>query len=655
MTLATLISTLVLAPTSWYGPVTVQFDHQVPGNPYDATVNDLRVRFTGPGEETRLAFYDDGVWKAVLVARNPGTYQAQLIQNGSVVEGETTEVTIRPEQRLARGFLRIDPATRRFRFDDGTWYFPVGYNLGWQTPNLPDITADLAWKAENGINWTRVWACHWDGKNPFVFNEPAELELGWMIPTALDRWQQIVDACERHGVRMQFVLFHHGLFSTRVNPNWDMHPWNTRNGGFLENPMEFFVDPLAKKLSKNWLRYAVARYGHSPGIMAWEIFNEVEWVDSRNASRWGEVTAWHRVMSDYLRSIDPHNRLVTTSSIECHDLYASADFWQPHVYPQDVWSAIYGAYQPADKPTFFGEFGPGATLDAAGERLAVRDGLWAGVFAGHAGAGQYWFWDRVHQHNLMPEFRVATRILEQSGFAERSTARPYRLRVSAPVGGDLTFSPAAGWTASTKFDFNLPQDATAAELLKLSGFFQSQTGNNRALQPEPLTLRFRSSRAGTAQIHVGSISAAGAHLEVTVNGRVVLTRSWPGGGRETPFNQTLEVPIPAGQVAMVLTNRGADWFTLSRVTIPGVAPQATVHAIGDESRALVRVRRSPGAADVVHVGITGLGIHGGPIEMVVTDLDTGTERTRRGRVARGTLVGGFTTDRADQILSLRRH
>ena len=119
----------------------------------------------------------------------------------------------------------------------------------------------------NGVNWSRIWACNWDGKNPWWPTDDTP-PSDQMWSKAFERWDQIVSAAEDAGISFQFVLFHHGAFSTRVNPNFPDHPWNKAKGGFLEKAADFFTDPEAKRRSKMWLRYAVARWGHSTSVMS---------------------------------------------------------------------------------------------------------------------------------------------------------------------------------------------------------------------------------------------------------------------------------------------------------------------------------------------------------------------------------------------------
>src|SRR5690606_29016805 len=106
-----------------------------------------------------------------------------------------------------------------------------------------------------------------------------KMEDGELDRQVARRWDAVVDAAEEHGVYFQFVLQYHGQVSTSVNPNSHENPWNAANGGWLESPSHFFTDERARRLTRQKYRYIVARWGYSPSIMAWELFNEVELTD----------------------------------------------------------------------------------------------------------------------------------------------------------------------------------------------------------------------------------------------------------------------------------------------------------------------------------------------------------------------------------------
>src|SRR5207302_1501019 len=128
------------------------------------------------------------------------------------------------------------------------------------------------------------------------------------------RWDEIVAAAEQSGIYLQIVLQHHGQYSSRVDSNWDINPWNAKNGGFLATPEEFFTNPRARALTRAKYRYILARWGYSPHILAWELFNEVQWTDAIRNQHADTVAAWHREMAAFLRQQDPNRHLITTSS-----------------------------------------------------------------------------------------------------------------------------------------------------------------------------------------------------------------------------------------------------------------------------------------------------------------------------------------------------
>eukprot|EP00825_Cyclidium_porcatum_P008462 TRINITY_DN14214_c0_g1_i1.p1 TRINITY_DN14214_c0_g1~~TRINITY_DN14214_c0_g1_i1.p1 ORF type:complete len:295 (+),score=7.31 TRINITY_DN14214_c0_g1_i1:313-1197(+) len=229
-------SVLAVAVATWFGPAQATFDAPTEGNPYDYRANDVRVVFTAADgrREERLAYYDEGHWSAWLTAGRPGAYRATLVRNGEPVAVPEQEVTILETARLRDGFVRVDGT--RFVLDSGAAFFPLGYNLAWHNAGEPALPERLQRMGAAKLNWTRVWACSWDGKNPFFNRGQPHPQPGKLQPEAMRQWDGIVAAAEASGVRLQFVLFHHGLFSTRNDANWAEHPWNRANGGFLDTP-----------------------------------------------------------------------------------------------------------------------------------------------------------------------------------------------------------------------------------------------------------------------------------------------------------------------------------------------------------------------------------------------------------------------------------
>ena len=636
---------LLLAP-AWFGPATIDQVFPTSGNPFAPTENDVRCVFTARGRRyERLAYFAHGAWHATLAASKGGAYEARFFLNGNPV-GTIGRVTLAPAKD---GEFVLRDGTR-FRTTSGRPFVPFGHNFGWQNGADASYPKQLADMRAAGLNWTRVWSDSWDGKNPYVPQaRTTKVEPGWMIEPALDRWSMVVDECEKDAIRLQFVLFHHGLFSTTTDPNWGDHPWNKANGGFLADPTDFFSDPEAKRLTKAWLRYAVARWGHSTAIMAWELFNEVQWVDAIRVhpERVADVVAWHREMGDYVRSIDPYHHLVVSSSNENLPpaVFETMDYEQPHTYPASVFGAVLGAPVPKGRPIFFGELGPGGGggAGASADKMAIRDAFWGGLLAGHAGPAQYWFWDRVYRSNLYEEFARDARILARSGFAENPDARPAPVEVATGMTSDLTVRPGRGGAAE-KTVFDLPRDASAGTLAGMSGRIQAGK--------EPVRLRFVAREAGVAHVLMGQASRAGGGLRIAVNGGTPITRDWPAAARDTRLREDVEVPFAAGANEIAIGNPGKDWVAIGLITIPGIGTGVTAVGLRNDRYALARLQwAKPFGAGPMGVSIPGL--RDGAYELRQFDADKGTEKTSRVRV-RGGKIEGYAPVAMDEGLALLR-
>ncbi|MDR3688821.1 MAG: cellulase family glycosylhydrolase [Fimbriimonas sp.] len=644
-------------PPAWYGPVTVVAPISVIGNPYDPDENDVTVDFTAEDGQKlhRLAYFTgDGKFAATLVSPFPGRFTAEFTLNG---RRAFTVSPVDVQRPLPHGFIGLKG--RHFEWTDGTPYFPIGYDYGWKSLPNESVAQGMTKLGREGGNWSRIWASHWDDKNPFWPRAKERIPGRLLRQEPLQTWDEIVQAAEHAGVSFQFVLFHHGPYSTTTDSNWRDHPWNTANGGFLKDPTDFFVDPEAKRRTKIWLRYAVARYAHSPSIMAWELFNEVQWVDAakKNPKRVDDVAAWHREMAAYVRSLDPYHHLVTSSSSETLDsgVFDAMDYMQPHTYPANVLASI-GGYDFKKKPGFFGEFGPpgyarpGAS--AAPYRKLVRDGIYAGILAGHAGAGEFWFWDQIDRAGLGPNYAAARKVIDESGLLEHEDAKPTAVWVDTPGKADLTLAAGGGWSKSTLTELDLPR----VDIRSLGGwsqYFQSMNGRQKSWA-KPLVVKFRSTEPGRMQLNVGQVSTSGGALTVYVNNRKVLEQNFEqsdlarGGSPSRGSRQPVLVGFPAGRVTVRIENHGEDWVQLNSIVVPGIGATAYGHGMEDRNWALVRIF----GTDTSEVTVSGLRLGDGTYSATAFDAETGETSQRTIQLHRGR----FTTQSLapDSVLAISR-
>ncbi|NLH98353.1 MAG: DUF5060 domain-containing protein [Chthonomonadales bacterium] len=563
---------LATGPGGVYPMVEISFELEgIQGNPFNHVDNDIRLAIVRPDQKTvRLpAFFDGGTtWRVRYTPETAGRHTVgDVTRNGqpivpAKIEPREFDVTGKPMP----GFIRIDPRNRtRFAFDNGSIYYPVGMNVAWG-----DVMPILGRLGQAGGNWARIWMCHWGGANlDWVMN--TKIEEGSLDLSVARKWDEIVREAEKAGIHFQMVLQHHGQYSTRVNPNWNEHPWNKANGGFLTTAGEFFVNPRAVALTQAKYRYIVARWGYSPSIMAWELFNEVEWTDAIAGKHADEVAAWHDGMAKFIRQQDPYRHLVTTSSsLDIPGLWQSMDYRQPHSYPNDA-LAVTGAFDGVkqDRPIFYGEIGPAGLQD---DGSFLHRALWASLMSASAGSAQYWAWDAVDRNQWYGAFKPASEFVKQSGFASRSGLMPASVTVTTTAQGALTLRPGGGWATARKTEFTVAPGGDARTTREWTAVPSYLHGNaHRAMFPS-LTLKVNFGVPGTCSIGLGQVARAGAVLKVSVDGVAAAERSYEAGQRDRPLRDTLDVKIPAGSHTIKIENAGADWIVLSGITLDPYAP-----------------------------------------------------------------------------------
>ncbi len=558
---------LAFAVPALYGPIHLAFDVDSSGNPFDPRENDVHAIFhQGSATTDLIAYFAHDKWHVNGYVPRPGSYKVEFTRNGMTVPvSMEINVSYAPQKNIihADGKWFFDGADRPF--------WPIGINTAWGSKDKP-VTSYFPKMKEAGMNWSRVWTAHWDDHNPFWTNQLPKPKDNYFSEEVFDRWDEIIKAAEKNEIKFQFVLFHHGQWSSSVNPNWPENPWNAKNGGFLKDAADFFTDPEAKRRTKMMLRYMVARYGVSSSIMAWELFNEVQFVDRvREKNDWATIGAWHDEMADYIRSIDSAHHLITTSSELSQPIWGHVDYSQGHGYPASVAGMLAGTPNTGPKPMFFGEIGPsGAGNGLEANIMARREGIWSAFFAGHSGAGEYWSWDQMNDA-AFKAYGFSIELIKH--LPPAMTFAPQAVDVKVAMGGDLTIRPGRGWDKTEMMTFNLPADATAAKTGMMSSFFQG-TGH-RDMQPQPFKFIFDAPAPGTMSLHVGEVSKSGGRLEVSLNGSKVTEKDFDSGQR----NGSLAVGYPAGHNEIVIANNASDWVNVDKITFTGIAPLATVEAI----------------------------------------------------------------------------
>lgn len=571
---------------------------KIPGDPFDYEQVNVQVTLRRPDNGTVEvpAFFDGGTtWRMRYTPTLVGKYALVTIKLNRETAHE--EKLDKKEWMVSGdpkpGFVRVDKGDHsRFVFDSGERYYPLGHNQAWQSAKLPDIPTLFGKMGTAGENWSRVWMTAWDGKNLDWPADGKPKKLGDIDLEAAKKWDDIVQSAEKNGIYFQLCFQHHGQyssekgykFSSNVNPNWESNPYNVKNGGFLASPEDFFTDPKARALTRRKLYYMVSRWGYSPNILAWELFNEVEGTDAAHGKMWEQIAMWHKEMALFLRQFDGYRHLITTSSYAGVALdspvWDTVDYIQRHVYAGNVISAV--GITPAlngkalNKPMFTGEFGPSDLKDADG--VALHNGLWSSLMSNPSGAAQYWDWENIEQHDLYSHYQAAKGFLVASALANHGSLTTTALPVETSQRAALRFGPGGGWGDATQNEFVVGENGIPSGIATFPAYLQGQAHRN--MMPRPLTFQVSYAQPGAFKVAVGQVARAGAKLVVRVDGKAV-ERDFPASDKDyTPEGDraVAQAEVAAGAHTITVENTGSDWAVVRQFVFTNYAPSLAAPA-----------------------------------------------------------------------------
>lgn len=561
-------------------------------NPYDYSAQAFRGRIVRPSGivDTVDAFFfrdyslnqtngsltngDAGTFRLRYTPTEAGQYSTSFFVatssgNSSPISGPSFSVAAGNR----KGFVRSSK-NGYLRYDDSTQYFAIGHNLAWQQNNkYTNYKTWLTQLAADSGNFVRYWNCSWG------------LGLEWTGSgySGLKNYQpensyyldKILEMCEERGVQLMFCLFHHGMVSTNVNPNWSPNPYNTSNGGMCSNPQAFFTNASARAAQQNLFRYCQARWGYSTSLFAWELFNEVDWTDDF-ANTKANVRNWHQAQARFIKQNDPYRHFVTTSY--AHDYEDSLtwklpemDLTQTHYYisspnPEMGYTGGLRNYRSRfGKPTLNGEFGidPAAinltSVDPNG--VYVHNAVWATALSGGFGSAASWWWDSyIHPQNLTRHYRPVSAFLANVDLAERGFV-PATASVTG-AGSDLQILPQGGWGAPGAENFSIAADGSLSpDASQLCTYLYGASWNTNFRRPPSFS--FSNSQPITFTVRTGSSTGTAPKILLILDGNPVLNPT-------AAINTNYSITIPAGTHVVKVDNNGTDWITISSYTFTGM-------------------------------------------------------------------------------------
>lgn len=523
-------------------------------------------------------------WLVRLRPQEAGQYRVRARASDATGKRASAWQTVTVADAKTDGYLRVSPKDRRYlAFDSGRPFFANGINLLGR--DLGGYRHCLGKLAAHGGNFIRIWLS--PKTMGFVTKEGGPLRYEQDRAARLDA---LFDLCAEKGVYVMVCITDFREVDTRPTPGsyWKDSPWNAAHGGAAAKPEEFFTDEAAKAIYKALLRYLVARYGHSPQVLAWEFFNEVNITNGWKAAP-DSVRAWHREMASYLRSIDPRRHVITSSfaGIEDDPLWEQPlmEIAQRHQYI-DGEVAFVGLVAEAHatlrrhgKPVLMGEFGRRKNRHAEQDRrgVSLHNGLWAALMSGGCGTAMSWWWHWIDDHNLWPQFRAVATFTEgidwpAEGFQPSDDATVAAQPDPGHGFGPLAFrpDPKGGFRpgpAHQPVTLRVRGDGTLDAPRRLPGFLHG-VRNHRDLH-NPVTFQLDLPVAGGLAVVVEGVSGhGGAALTMRLDGKLVRTEDFaddPDSTKTmTKYNGAWRVPIPAGEHAVTVENTGRDWIRVRR-------------------------------------------------------------------------------------------
>lgn len=396
----------------------------------------------------------------------PGRQVVQLEPGKPLSVSPSHAVALRPKARhVLSGRVRL-PGGARLGINLG------GKPLGEPIPAAP-VESETAWRREfitgpeewrlpalhlelqgGGPAWLSELSLKENGAGPELLWEASlnHPRRGWYNPQDCFMLDQVVEAAEAGGIRLQLCLLERNLYMKE-----------------LKNPASPEYDKAIAD-AQNLLRYAVARWGYSTAVATWEYWNE------ENPGL--PTDRFYAEVGRYLEAIDPYHHLRATSAwgpsekdwrhpqLDAADLH---HYMRP-VNGEQARDEVAAALERAaflrrrapGRPAMLTEFGladdkwglsPYMRQDR--ELRHLHNALWASALSGLSGATLFWWWEQLDQMGAYRHYRPLAAFVADIPFGSaplrpaEASASDARLRIAGLQTADRAdlwlFNREAAW------------------------------------------------------------------------------------------------------------------------------------------------------------------------------------------------------------------
>ncbi len=229
-------------------------------------------------------------------------------------------------------------------------------------------------------------------------NRPAR---GWFNPIDCALLDRLLEAAESHGIYLQLCMLTRDLYMYALS----------------DPSSEEYEQAIAD--AKRFFRHAIARWGYSPAVAAWEYWNEMD--PGKPTER------FYDELGRFFEEHDPYAHLRTTSTWHPspRDMrHPRLDIADAHYYlrpmEREHWDEVEAVLDRAkflrghapDKPALLAEFGLatekwGLADDMKADRQAVHfhNALWTSALSGLSGTAMFWWWEQLDKLQAYKHYR----------------------------------------------------------------------------------------------------------------------------------------------------------------------------------------------------------------------------------------------------------
>jgi len=305
-----------------------------------------------------------------------------------------------------------------FELTNGETYIPIGVNLCW-AKDMDTLESYFKKLAENGGNFARIWL-------NFLGHE-IETEYGKVNEMNVKNLDRILEMAVKYNIKIKLCIESFRQISVETT-FFSKTQYHTSKGGPFENMEEYIHTEIGKQAFLNRLAMLKERFGNHPAIFGWELWNEMNAINSTGVADWNEnmLPRVHEMFPENmvmqsLGSFDSEgardiyrtiNRLPSNDVAQIHrylDLGASLDICKA---PMDMLASDaideLRSYK-VEKPMLLAEVGgvkpkhtgPIELYEVDKDGILLHDLLFAPFFSGAAGPGHAWHWDSyIDKNNL---------------------------------------------------------------------------------------------------------------------------------------------------------------------------------------------------------------------------------------------------------------